>query len=522
MAWTFDQCYSLRFIGLADLRIGELNVVHIARVTAVFPFILALLYVLHPVHVEAVANIKGRDEILATLCFVGALILPFKSSWPLVLRMVLLFALSLASCLAKEYGLTLLAILPLMMWMIQKKTWKEILMFSLPLILASLIYSILRINALGTFFPGTEVVIGDLMNNPFLQMDGSQKWATIISVLGRYLGLLIFPHPLTHDYYPYHIRIAEWTQGGAILTLIIYLGLLLLVMKMYKKDPWLLWSALFFGITLLPVSNILFPVGTFMNERFLFIPSLGFLLVLSTFLDRWRNSPIALVRISSWALLAILILGFTIRTVTRIPDWESGRTLNQSAINVSSNSARINLFVGTDYYNDALVAKRRGDKLQLLQRSKKHLEKAVRIYPLYGSANNMLTGVCAEIFKEDRDVKKLLSCFEEVAVDRPDTDYLLQFLDYLKDVGGYEEELYQFYKQTGYNRLFTEKRNFPHSLRYLRTAMEIRQGDRELYQMLNEVYLNFGVHLQEHPDPNFKTGDIIESGRYFGQKAQGM
>jgi hypothetical protein len=510
------------FLGWLIFVFGTRLLPHIPRATALFPFIMALLYVLHPVHVEAVANIKGRDEVLATLCFVGALTLTFQKSWNTVLRLVLLFILALAAMLAKEYGLTLIAVLPLLMWMVQKSARKEIILHTVPLLLAAGVYSVLRINALGTFFPGTDTVIGDLMNNPFLQMTGSQKWATIFAILGRYLGLMFFPHPLTHDYYPYHIRISEWAHGGAIASIMIYAGLLFVALRSFKKDPWVLWSALLFGITLLPVSNILFPVGTFMNERFLFLPSLGFIIVISAFIDRWRSSKRSILRLLTWGVLIIMILGFAVRTLTRIPDWKSGRTLNESAIKVSSNSARINLFVGTDYYNDALVATSKGDKRKLLERSKKHLEKAVRIYPLYGSANNMLSGVCAEMFKEDRDVKRLLSCFEEVAANRPDTDYLLQFLDYLQEIGGFENDLFKFYMQTGYNRLFAEKQNFPHALRYLRRAVDIKQGDRALYQKLSEVYMNFGIHLQEHPDPNFKTSDIIESGRYFGRMAQGL
>ena len=117
------------------------------------------------------------------------------------------------------------------------------------------------------------------MNDPFLEMNGMEKLATIIYTLGEYLRLLIFPHPLTHDYYPYHIPIMNFGKPGTLISLALYLGLAYAFFKLWKSKSIYAWSIGFFIATLSIVSNLVFPVGSFMNERFIFIPSIAFSLV---------------------------------------------------------------------------------------------------------------------------------------------------------------------------------------------------------------------------------------------------
>ena len=75
----------------------------------------------------------------------------------------------------------------------------------------------------------------ELMNNPFIKLvgenyvpfSGTEKLATIIFILGKYLALLVFPHPLTHDYYPRHIDIMTFSNIFVILSAITYIVCLL-------------------------------------------------------------------------------------------------------------------------------------------------------------------------------------------------------------------------------------------------------------------------------------------------------
>jgi len=60
------------------------------------------------------------------------------------------------------------------------------------------------------------------MNQPFVEMTTAEKYATIVYTLGWYIKLLFIPHPLTHDYYPYHVPKMHWSDAGVLISLVVY------------------------------------------------------------------------------------------------------------------------------------------------------------------------------------------------------------------------------------------------------------------------------------------------------------
>src|SRR5690606_34064443 len=100
--------------------------------------------------------------------------------------------------------------------------------------------------------------------------------------------------------------------------------------------------------------NILFPVGTFMNERFLFISSAAFTMVIAWLLvDRLPHLlPNKGGLLLGLSLGALILAGYMMRTYTRVPVWENAMTLNRAAIAVSPNSARANTFMTTALYKE--------------------------------------------------------------------------------------------------------------------------------------------------------------------------
>ena len=482
------------------------------------PFMIAILYVLHPIHSEAVANIKGRDEILAMLLSILTLLVSQRYARSgKIIDLVSVFPLFLMALLAKEHSITFLAIIPVTLWWIDKASYKRIGLTLTPIILAVASYMMLRYNAVGYLIPQSPAVTPALMNDPFLGMTELERSATIMYTLGKYLYLMIFPHPLTHDYYPYHIPKSTWSDPFVIFSVISYAVLILLVLWRTRKTKWVLWSFLFFVITILPMSNIFFTVGTFMNERFLFMPSLGYVIVLALLINYLTRK--SSLRSFGIILYAILIVGYGLKTALRVPDWESGQSLNRAAIDVSKNSARINMFYATDLFNYAQATQNMEHKRLYLAEAKKYLEKSKKIHPLYSNANHMLAGVCAESFKVHKDINRVLNCFKDVARHRPDTEYLDQFLYYLEN-NGYSREVGKFYEEAGYDILYTERNNYPQAIRYLKKAEELLPGTKSVYEKLSAVYLAFAYHLQDYPDPNYKVTEIIETGRYYGNLAR--
>src|SRR4029078_12144293 len=153
--------------------------------------------------------------------------------------------------------------------------------------------------------------------------------------------LLVYPHPLTHDYYPYHIPIMHWNDWRCILSLLLYVGMIVVFIKGWKKKTVWAYSIAFYLITLSIVSNLFISIGTFMNERFLYHASLGFCIALSWLLieriNTHRNKGIL-----GNVILVISVIAFSILSYLRIPDWKTNETLNKAAIKTSYNSARAN------------------------------------------------------------------------------------------------------------------------------------------------------------------------------------
>ena len=123
--------------------------------------------------------------------------------------------------------------------------------------ITSLIWLFIRYQVVGG---GISNVADNLMNDPFLDSTVSEKYATIVYTLGKYIQLLIFPHPLTYDYYPKQIPIVSWSNPYVILTLMSYLvlGIYAIIGFLRKGIP--AFCILLWDMTGIIASNILFPI----------------------------------------------------------------------------------------------------------------------------------------------------------------------------------------------------------------------------------------------------------------------
>jgi hypothetical protein len=223
------------------------------------PLITVLLYMFHPIHTEVVANIKGRDELLSILGALGAMyyaIIYFeKAEKKYLLYIFVLFAMGMFS---KESAITFIFTIPLAVWffMPQHFSMKKITMVLLPMVVATVVYLIARYKVLG---PMTAPIANELMNDSFLGMTGGQKYATIFYTLGVYLKLLLVPHPLTFDYYPYHIPVMQWSDWQSMVSLVLNLGLGVVSLILLKRKHVISFALLFYFATISPMSNVCFP-----------------------------------------------------------------------------------------------------------------------------------------------------------------------------------------------------------------------------------------------------------------------
>lgn len=350
----------------------------------------AVLFMAHPVHTEAVANIKGRDEIVSMLGAITATWLIVRQTVQKSNNFIWAFLAFFLALMSKENAITFLAVVPLILVFFYNKSWGAAAKMSLPLLAGAVLFIFIRTAVLGFDFGGTPM---ELMNNPFLKLGSSgyvpftagEKAATILYTLGKYLLLLVFPHPLTHDYYPRHIDIMHFGDGPVLVSLFAYVALIALAVYGFKKDRVLSFGIFYFLITLSIVSNIVFPIGTNMSERFLFMPSLGFCLIL----------PYIIYKISKTGKTAFYIttaiaLAFSVKTMMRNQVWVNDFTLFTTDVKTSSKSAKVLNAAGGALQTEAAKEKDPNKKKKMLEQAIVYLNEAVKIHPGYKNAYLLL------------------------------------------------------------------------------------------------------------------------------------
>lgn len=460
------------------------------------PFVASALFLLHPLHTEAVANIKGRDEILALFFSVAALwaALKWHDHRTFIWRFGAGFFLFLGM-LSKENAITFVFVIPLTMWFFTRLSVGDCVKIAMPLLAAALIFIFIRARVLGYFLnPGKEIT--DLMNNPFYGMTMGERLATISLTLGWYVKLLVFPHPLTHDYYPYHVPKVNWSDMKALGSAVLYAGMAAVALLQLQRRNVISWFFIFFIATISIVSNLFFSVGTFMNERFVYMPSMGFCLLLAWILTQWMPKKFGeksnSFTILGTGVLALVAAGYAIRTVTRIPDWKDALTLNGSAIKVSPNSARANCFITTALFEQVYKKSNNLDeKKALLKQMDAYITRSLEINPNYSSAMVMQAGIAGEIFQNDHQLDKLFNTFGEILEKKADLKYIDDYMEYLKGRGNMDKYT-SFCHRIGYELFFEKKKDFPNAIKYLNYGLGYDTYNYRLLKDMADVYLAKG------------------------------
>lgn len=352
----------------------------------------ALFFAIHPVHTEVVANIKGRDEILAFLFS----LLAWNSaiSWTSGKQIKYLFLSTIylfLGCLSKENVLPFVFIIPFSLWFFKKATLKKTIISALPLFVAALGFVIIRHLVLGhtSLAEGTE-----LMNNPFLNATTWQRYGTIIFSFLWYIKLLIFPHPLTFDYYPYHVPLVNIDNPIVIAAMIVIAGLLILSITGLKKRQIASFWILFFFASYLLVSNLLFTVGTFMNERFMFIPSVSICFGLAWIIAHFMKGK--QLKMSLFFTAAIIVTA-SLKTVTRNKVWYNDNILFTTDVHTSKNSAKSNMVVGGQLFEQAQKTKDTTRQLRLLADADRYLTLSLKVHPTYNDARLLKGNVLSRL-----------------------------------------------------------------------------------------------------------------------------
>jgi tetratricopeptide (TPR) repeat protein len=476
------------------------------------------LFLAHPTHTEVGANIKSRDEILsllfALLSFYGVLkYLKTESMAQLVLSGIW-FWLSLAS---KESTVTFLGVVPLTMIFFTKVKLNKAVVAMMPMVLATGAYLALRISILGDEGGSLEVA-KELMNKPYLNATDSERLASIFFTMGLYLKLLIWPHPLTHDYYPFHpfatyqelvdgaSGYASWSDPLAFISLLLYLalfvfGLVTLIRRLKGHQPnYLGYGVLFYLGTFILFSNLFFDIGAFMNERFLFIPSLGFTIAIAWLLVEKLGAKKGVNL--GMAIAAIMLLGYSAKTIDRNGAWRNDYTLASSDVGVSDGSSKIKMTMGSELLDEAKRPENAAKKQSILKEAERYELQSLEIYPGYFPPLDILGNIYFEMEKYDYSVHYFTRALKMKSYDprmRTNMEAVASMAVKKKQfeagIAGYNV-LSKLLKGKDRARIYNalgevygkELGDLENSMKYLKLAKQADPTDASVYQKLGIVY----------------------------------
>lgn len=337
----------------------------------------ALLFAVHPVHVEAVANVVGRAELLAACLAVlaalayradGVLAARNDRTWRRWLASFGALAALLLGLAAKETAFAIPGIFLLVDWFDGQRADERLgTRFKRHRVLwaASVALSLewLWIRAL---------VLGDLAgDHPAPGLEGQSFLGRVLvmaPVVLEYLRLLFFPARLSADYSPDFLpAVAAVTLRGVtgLLALALSIGL---AIQARRRAPMITLGVAWIGGTLLIVSNLMVPTGVLLAERALYLPSVGAVLILG-WVAAWTEAS---WRRAGVALTALLVALGLIRTVTRVDVWRDNGRFFPQLVRDAPGSFR-GLWVAGGLAYDA------GDR----PRGEGLLREALRVYPYH-------------------------------------------------------------------------------------------------------------------------------------------
>jgi protein O-mannosyl-transferase len=441
-------------------------------------FLSTMLFIFHPIHTEVVANVKGLDETLSLLLVTAGTYAAFVFSEKKKLLVLFLSSVAfLLALLSKESAAPFLVLTPLTVYLFGNR--QDALKIFGSFVAIFMLYLVIRISAIGWF--AGEVPV-EMLNNPFIKMvDGQylhyttyEKWASIFWALSKYIQLLFFPHPLTHDYYPRHVSVMDFGHLEVLLALIINGTLIAIGILGLKRKSFISYCIFFFYATIALVSNILFPIGTHLSERFLFIPSVAFCLLLAYGLIGMTNHA----RLKMWMLpiFTVILSLYAVKTISRNAVWKDDFTLFNTDVEISKNSAKVRNAAGGSLLDKALLMEAGPEKSELISRAIVHLTKAIEIHPAYKNAHLLIGNAYYYEAKYDEAIN---------AYDRAIT------IDPYYDSAS--ENLFLSLRE-GARHYGSKEGNIVKAKTYLQRATTLKPNDYETISLLGIAFGNEGSH----------------------------
>jgi len=471
-------------------------------------FIITALYIAHPIHTEVVANIKSRDELLSFVLLLGSLVLMLRhidkaGLWRLVTSILVYFL----AFLSKESAITFLAIIPLTLWFFRDIPLKKVALTTLLYVPAAIAYIAIRGNIIGNA-GGIQFI--DPIDNFLVNLEGAERFATAIKIVGLYMWKLILPHPLSNDYSLAQIDVAGISDPKFLLSMLAIVGLGILAYRGWKSKSIYTYAILFFAASISLYTNLIIMIGTNFGERLLFIPSFAFVMAVGALLKKGLKAKegqasdvqnfLGNSRQMTTIVTGLIILIYGYKTIDRNKAWAENMVLYATDVETSSNSARSHYYYGLGTMKQAVRLEDENEKLKGLKESVSAFERAIEIYPRYGDALGALG--LAHYRLNDHD--KALEFYQKARELTGGTAIMLNNMAVIYFNRGQREKALEIYKEVvkkdpryvdglrGIASCYGTLGDHEKAVMYFKEAIKYAPSSGDLYYYLGLTYNNMG------------------------------
>ena len=321
--------------------------------------IVVLIFLIHPMHISVVANIKSRDNIFSMLFGVTSaiqMIQFFKDRKKSRVFWILLLLIIAELSKSDAYVFAFFAFLYYFIYAPYKYKF-NFKFFAILIILFNILInvpSMVKTEMMNNFI-GESIQYRVHLDSPLMHHDTFiNRLSLSFTTMLYYLKFFILPFG-HFSYYGYnHVSLMPLFSITNILSFFIYTGLLVFSILKFKSQKLFLFSFIFYLLAIAYASNLPVIVSGVLADRYNFIGSLGLSMFTATLILQYSNEKSWKVVLKPWFIILIAI--FTAFNIHRTADWKNKETLFLSDIQKGSKSAHLHQMLSSIYINDALFA----------------------------------------------------------------------------------------------------------------------------------------------------------------------
>lgn len=348
----------------------------------------------------------------------------------------------------------------------------------------------------------------EFSENPLPYLDQSKRLATSLNITKQYLQLLAWPTPLRF-YYGYNmIPIADEADGKPWIAMLLLLIIVGLVFFAIPKDPWIVWGGILLLFSLALFSNYIIPLPGIVGERFMYIGSLGFILMIVRLFEwgisKWKLAGIINLQRLGAVFLLFVIVGTATYVVQRNRDWKDALTLFKHDITYLAQSAKANQLLALELLKKVPATSDVQQQNRLLEEAAAYFHACITIYPDFPYAYFDLGTTLMKLGKYE---EAQLATEKSAAVDvyNPQVKFQLGMIHELKEewdlaVDAYraaiaqEPDLHEAYLNL--STLFFKRGNFEEGLEVSFAALERWPNSVDLLTNIGNVYAGNNAYTE--------------------------